>query len=118
MSSIEVWLYYPHSSVFIWPISNTREPVNKGAGVCDATVSKRKKKSNTCHIKATHAVFVWVGVDKHAIVPWRALTPGRCCTNMLATHASNTTNITGCKECCCGRVVDGDFCITTEFGEI
>ena len=100
----------PHTGVLVRRISNAIVPIDEGARVLNVLKSKWEEEANMPSIQTSHAFQLMVGTDQYRIVSRWAAPPRWQRANALATHASNTAQITRGKECRYCRVIDRCFC--------
>ena len=88
----------PHSHIFVWFISHTVVPTDECTWVLHIFKCEWKQLSDVSNLQPPHALKGLVTVHQHCIIMRGAPSPQWHCTYALATHATNSTQITWHKE--------------------
>src|SRR5712671_7202286 len=95
--AMELWPYYPHSSVLIW-ITQRDEPLNKGARVILPIIDKRKKKPDAADHQTFHRTLSCTCLNKDSVISRVLIIPIWVRMNPFLIHATCATEVTGCEK--------------------
>lgn len=72
---IDLRLYYPHSCIFAWMVTDWYEPLYKRTRVHFPIVLEREKQANASNIQAAKARESSVLLKKDTIISWFCMAP-------------------------------------------
>lgn len=88
-------LHHPHTSVVVRRLSESIESPHNCARIRFSPVTEREKCEYSSNIHPPHSLKVRICVDEDAVIARVLLSPCWTCTNVLAAHAANATEIAG-----------------------
>jgi hypothetical protein len=100
------WLNDPHASVFIGTVTDLVEPLDKNTGIYFPPEFERKETLDPRNVEPSHPFEVRISVDEYTIITGIDISPEWTSTDLLTSHATNTTRITWRIECRGSRIKD------------
>ena len=97
---IDIWLHLPEACILVSFQAHKWKPLHKSTWALVVLMPKGEEKKNVSYFKPMCSIDIWISVDKNTVIACRALPPWSGCSNVLATHASDPTDITRSTECC------------------
>ena len=87
---IKIWLNNPHFSVFIGPIWDCCEPLNKHTWIFNTIVDEWEEQENPGYMKSFHSGYIWIFFQENRVIPWGSFAQTWTTLNALWVHSTET----------------------------